>query len=749
MLLFAIRLGILPPLHTTARAQTAPAPHYIIPQIPHIPRPSPRSGAVHVERVRADVEIRDQIAATTLDLELRNDSGRAQEAVLLLPVPPGATVSRFLYGEGEHTSSATLLPAAEARRIYEQIVARRRDPALLEFVGYALIRSSLFPVPAGGREQVRLTYEQVLQGNGQRLDYLLPRSHALASDTPWELSLTLQATLPISGLFSPSHEVIQEQRDDGRYTLHLAHAEHPEPGPFRLSFLRGYEAGEASILAYADPDRSGDGYFLLLAGVAPRGGVTPLTREVTLVLDRSGSMAGAKLDRARAAARQVIGGLREGEWFNIIDYANGISRFSAVPVRWGSESVPEAFAYLDALRPLGGTNLQGALEAALTQEPAPDAVPLTLFLTDGVATIGDTNERRSTRLAEEDNIHQRRIFALGVGSDVNAPLLDRISECSGGRATFILDDRDLELRVAELFQRLNGPLLLEPRLRPRQAEVVAAGSRRRGTIPRLHDLLPAPIPDLFAGELLTIVGRYEGSSPLDLELCGRRGDRLETLPVTLDPKAADTRNSFVARLWAGRQIAILSDALRQAGAAGEDARSILAQPRQQELLDEILRLSTEFGILTEYTAFLAREDTEVWTDAQLRAGGMEMMAERALLRRSGLGGVSQSLNLQRLKRGPVASARNEYLDAEMCLATPDGEVRAVAGRAFFRRHGRWVESRFLRDTPQPRPARVLRLGTDLYSDLLWWLAARGEQALFSLPGETLLQLDDEVLLIQN
>ena len=153
----------------------------------------PAESAVEVTAVVARVRIVGTAARTTLDVALRNPGGRPAEAELLLPVPPGAAVGSFQFEGGSAEATATLLPAAEARSTYDGIVARLRDPALLEFAGLAAVRSSVFPVPAGGTQRVRLSYDEILVADAGRLDYVLPRTASLASDVPWTFAIEVQS----------------------------------------------------------------------------------------------------------------------------------------------------------------------------------------------------------------------------------------------------------------------------------------------------------------------------------------------------------------------------------------------------------------------------------------------------------------------------------------------------------------------------------------------------------------------------
>jgi Ca-activated chloride channel family protein len=324
--------------------------------------------------VLAAVRIVDQTATTTLEVALANPGARDAEAVLLVPVPDDAVVSAFAFAGAASEPTAKVLARDEARRLYDGIVAKLRDPALLEFAGVNLVRSSVFPVPAGGTQCVRLTYEHLLSGDGGRLDYVLPRSESLAARVPWQIEVDLRASSPIASAYSPSHELITERREESHWHLATTARCAADPGPFRLSFLATRAGLAASLFAYPDP-KVGGGYFLLMAGLPVARDERAAAREVTLVLDRSGSMAGAKMEQAKAAARQVIAALSPADAFNLIDYATAVSSFASAPVAKTRETERAALAYLEAVRPGGGTNLHDALLEALRQPHAGERLP--------------------------------------------------------------------------------------------------------------------------------------------------------------------------------------------------------------------------------------------------------------------------------------------------------------------------------------------------------------------------------------
>ncbi|TAJ21404.1 MAG: hypothetical protein EPO68_04725, partial [Planctomycetota bacterium] len=276
-----------------------------------------------VSEVRASVRILQQIATVTLDIGISNPTARIQEAELVLPIPREVAVRGFDFQGAAQEPTARLLPAHEARGTYNAIVAKVRDPALLEFAGYHLIRSSVFPVPANGTQKVRIVYEHVCDADGDRVDFVLPRSENLASSSiPWHIELSIESHQDIASVYSPSHEL--ETARSGKRMAGVRAKEPVEPGPFQLSWLRAGNGINATLFACPEQGAT-SGHFMLLAALPePEADAPRQKREVVFVLDRSGSMVGAKWKQAIAAARAVLAGLEDGEHFAFVDFSDTV-----------------------------------------------------------------------------------------------------------------------------------------------------------------------------------------------------------------------------------------------------------------------------------------------------------------------------------------------------------------------------------------------------------------------------------------
>ncbi|MEX2218562.1 MAG: VIT domain-containing protein [Phycisphaerales bacterium] len=730
-----------------------PPPHTAPPHHRPPRRPPPPPGPVTVTTVASQVSIDDQVGTTTLVMTLHNPGHTQREAQVLVPVPEGVSIRSFgIDGMGPEPT-AKLLPRDEARRIYEGIVRRSLDPGLLEFVGYSLIRSSVFPVPPGGTQTVRLTYEALLpaeRGSGEngadRIDYILPRSEGLAgTGVQWTMSVDLRARRPISTVYSPSHEIALERISEKHIRVKTTASAGAAAGSFRMSYLLTPEKDglSATVLAYPDAEVGEGGYFMLLAGLPARSAddAKKVKREVTVVIDRSGSMRGEKMKQAREAAVQVLEGLLDGERFNIVDYSDSIASFEDKPVVKDEESMRRAREYLKGIQANGGTNIHDALIEALRPAPTPGMLPVVLFLTDGLPTVGQTGEAAIREAAKKANTGERRIFTFGVGFDVNGPLLTGIARATRATSTFVLPEEDVEVKVGQVFRKLSGPVMAAPKL--------ALASRGEQGGSRLRELQPGELPDLFDGDQLVVLGQYTGKEPVTMRIAGSYLGKDQTFEVKFDPTAATVKNAYVGRLWATRKIASLLEEIRLAG-ANPSSGTAPGDPRLKELVDEIVRLSTRWGILTEYTAFLALEPgsdlaaahrefappAAAAPGAPARRAAMSKVTENVRLRaqdaRAGQSAVSQEMNLSYQIDAKCLDEANVFWTRDMKRVQLDGLCQ-VQDKALFRRAGRWVDSALIH--AEQEPEATIEFASDEYFRLCDDLVKQNRQGILAQRGD--------------
>jgi len=711
---------------------------------------------IQITQIDARVEIRNQVASTLLEIALHNTAHTAEEAEFLIPVPANVTVHEFSFSGLPDSAKTEVLTADKARAIFDEIVRKLKDPALLEFAGMNLIRSSAFPLEANGRKTVRIRYEQLLVSKENRIDYVLPRSGNLGYTVPWNISFEIHSERPITAVYSPSHQLTISPSNKKRISGEVADAARGEPGDFRMSYL--VESGDATASLYTWPDKRGNrGYFLFLAGFSERdlpAGQLDIKREITMVLDRSGSMSGEKFQQAKQALQQVLAGLQPGELFNIIAYNDKVESFQGAPIAKSPQAIKQARRFIDSLTARDGTNLHEALAVALRQPTAgKNTMPIVLFLTDGLPTVGITSEVEIRKLASEHNPQERRVFTFGVGYDVNTPLLDKVARLTRAFATFVIPGEDVEVKVGRVFKGLDGPQLADVELR---------ALRPDGTIAerRITDLLPHSIPDLYQGDQLVLLGRYHGARQLRLRLTGRLGEQQREFEFKYNiTRKRKPQNAFVGRLWASRKIAGLIEQIRDLGAetqstnwrpgkpTGRPEANSALDARIKELTDEIVALSTEFGIITEYTSFLATESADFTDNDAIIDDAVDLLSERAMATRSGQSSWNQEGNLAFQRSQQSLNKTNKFYDAGGNV-TSIHTVQQCRNESLYLRNGRWVEAKLLPQEKTIRPDRVIEFGSPAHLELVWKLVARNRQDALALDGDILIEVDGETLLVK-
>jgi Ca-activated chloride channel family protein len=557
------------------------------PPRPPIPWPPPHYAFAPLEVVFHHVEarIRDQVAVTSVDQEFYNPNDRQLEGTYIFPVPKGAQLDKFSMDIGGKQVQAELLPADKARQIYEDIVRKYRDPALLEYAGRDVFKVRIFPIEPRSKKRIKLSYTQLLKADGGLVDYLYPLNTEKFSAKPIEtvsLKIDLETKRPLKSVYSPSHNVEISRHGDNKATVSFeAKAVKPDTD-FQLFYSTDTDAIAASLMAY----RSGgeDGYFLLLAAPGfETKGKQIVSKDVAFVLDTSGSMAGKKLEQAKKALLFCVENLNDADRFEVTRFATETEPLFNQLSEASRANRDRATAFIKDLKPIGGTAIHDALRKVLSARPEKTDRPYVIvFLTDGQPTVGETNPDKIVAAVGEAGGSNTRVFCFGIGNDVNTHLLDRITETTHATSAYVLPDEDLEVKVSSFFAKIKEPVLANVKL----------------TFPdgaRVSKLYPSALPDLFKGEELVLVGRYSGKAAGKLGLEGSVNGVPQKFAYEVQFPDSASEQEFIPRLWATRRIGYLLDEIRL---RGENA----------ELRDEVTELARKYGIVTPYTAYLIHED---------------------------------------------------------------------------------------------------------------------------------------------
>ncbi|HMJ91209.1 MAG TPA: VIT and VWA domain-containing protein [Candidatus Acidoferrum sp.] len=735
--------------------------------IPPRPRPpEPRFEPIEMSFTKADVKIKDQFATTKVEQEFYNPNSLRLEGTFLFPVPKGAQIDKFTMNIDGKPVEAELLTAEKARRIYEDIVRRQRDPALLEYEGRDMFRVRIFPIEPHERKKITLTYSQLLKSDAGLVSFALPLNTERFSAKPMRnvsVKLEIDSKRSLKSIYSPTHKVDVKRDGSHRATVGFEESNVKSDSDFQLFYTQDDSDLGVSLLTHKVAGE--DGYFLLLASPGVESKSTKVNpKDVVFVLDTSGSMAGAKLEQAKKALAFCVENLNDTDHFEVLRFSTEVEPLFSELRDATKSNRSQAQKFIEALKPIGGTAIDDALKKAVALRPDRGSRPFVIvFLTDGRPTVGDIDEHHIVENATKSKTSLTRIFSFGIGTDVNTHLLDKIADATKSFSQYVLPEEDIEVKVSSFFTKIKEPVLANPKL-------------KFSDDIRATKTYPAPLPDLFKGEQLIVVGRYSGKGDGAIQIDGSVNGDAKKFAYDVKFAGESEENDFIPRLWATRRVGYLLDEIRLNG-------------ESKELKEEVTDLARQYGIVTPYTAYLIQED-ERRRDVPLSmqsiapADGVRARREVSMYTRlnqdnSGDAAVAGARSFQALKQADspqssINAGNYEALRGAMSPATPtpgagsgvarsvvanpgpaeerkkeaasyQQQNRFVAGRNFFQNGSQWIDSQ-VQSQQQAKRVRV-QFGSDEYFSLAktntnaksWLAVARNVQFVL---GDTVYEVVD-------
>jgi len=663
---------------------------------PDMPRPMNLPRSLPIKSIKIDAKINSQLATTHVEQIFRNDTNVTLEGTYLFPIPETASIVEFAIWDGERRLVGEVRSREEARRIYDEIVRRQRDPGLLEYAGKDLFQASIFPIPAHSDKKLELTYTQVAHADSGTVAYRYPLGTGRQMTEIGSVAgrIELQSKDPLRNVYSPTH-VIDVKHNTDRSVVSFESERGKEQQDFQLFYTISKEDFGLTLLTHREPGR--DGYFLLMISPKTEWSEKEYTaKDVVFVVDTSGSMAeDDKMEKARSALLYGIGILRPQDRFNVVSFAgeehlmeSGLISADEIGRKRGAE-------FVKSLRPNGGTNINQTLLTSLRQFVSGDRPKMLIFLTDGLPTVGETNINRII-----DNVHGAkntdvRLFTFGVGHNVNTALLDKLASDNGGVSDYVEPKEDLEVKVSSFFTKVNFPVLTN-------LQLDMAGVQTDLVYPR-------DLPDVFRGSQVTLIGRYRNEAALEsvrLRLSGRSGGATRAYSYeNLRFPLREEKNEYLPRLWATRRVGWLMEQIRTNG-------------EQKELRDEVVDLGTRYGIVTPYTSYLALENEQTITTnitpggrpTSLRKMGSANRAAAPPPKAADAVAVTGGIAVQESKR------TRDQQQAEKLKEEDSSVIRYAGAKTFYLRNDVWTDAEFNADARLPET--VLTFGSDEYYAIL-------------------------------
>lgn len=595
--------------------------------------------ALDIREHKVDVVIEDGYAITTVDQVFHNPHNRDLEALYSFPVPEHGSVAEFTLWIDGKPVTGEVLERQQARQVYEEEKAAGRDAGITEKEGYKRFESRVSPVRAGQETRIRLVYFQPASIDTGIGRYLYPLEEGGVDEAKlafwtanekvtgkFSFDLRIKSAYPVEAVRMPNQANAQiKQKGNGEWHLHLGHGaagqgntiteDNPEEGQSTTQPSTGQPGtavpvftldkdllvywrhkdglpGSVDLVAHK-PAGEKRGTFMLV--VTPGDDLKPIKegKDWVFVLDISGSMKGKYATLADGVQRSLKK-MRPEDRFRIVLFNNTSRELTSGFVQATPEAVKRFSQAVAAVTPDNGTNLYAGLKQGLNSLDA-DRTSALVLVTDGVANVGETQQRQFIELIKKKDI---RLFTFVMGNSANRPLLEAMTKASSGFAVNISNSDDIVGQLLAATAKVTHEALHGVKLRIKGVKTA--------------DLTPEQIGSLYHGQQLVLFGHYWGDGMADVELTGRISGQQKSYQTRFNFPDVATGNPEIERLWA---YAAIDDAMQEINDFGEKV----------DLKQSVVDLGVEYSLVTDYTAMVVVRN-EVFDNRGIKRRNRERLA---------------------------------------------------------------------------------------------------------------------------
>lgn len=508
------------------------------------------------------------------------------EGYFYFPLPKGSVIKDFsMYINGKKMQ-AEMLDAKKAKKIYEDIVRQQRDPALLEFGENNVMKVRIFPIAPKSEKKITIKYIEKLERNNgtTTYQYLLKNKYVDTSKiNELVFHINMKSNDEIKNIFSPTHDLDIVRKNKNSAKISFESNRFISDDVLKLFYAISNDKLGHSMLSFKPENENG----FFMSNISPGLKNNPIPKDLAIVFDASGSMSGKKLEKTKNAIQFILNSLNKEDRFNLIRFSTEATALFDKLHDGNKTNINEAITFLNRLKALGGTNIEEALHLAFQQKTNSNKPFHILFITDGKPTIGEINHHKLLESIKEKNIKNTKIFTLGIGTDVNTHLLDKLAKNTKAFRSYVLPKEDIEVKISNFYTKIANPALTD-------LEITFKNNVK------VMDLYPKNLPDLFYGESISIFGRFVGAKESEIEISGKINGETKKWTFKADFQNHKKENDYIAQLWAVRSVAYMLEQIRLNG-------------NNTELKEEIVKLAKEYGIITPYTSYLILEDEQTNT----------------------------------------------------------------------------------------------------------------------------------------
>jgi Ca-activated chloride channel homolog len=541
-------------------------------------------GVLEIKEHDVSVVINNGIAVTEIRQVFLNTEQRVVEALYTFPVPNGASISNFSMIINGKEMVGEVVEKKRARQIYESYKAVNRDPGLLEQVDYKSFELRIFPIAAGAEQHIKITYCQQLDFDHDNATYVYPLATTTRADIndkttgKFALTMDVKSEIPITKLFSPSHEddfvVVNYNDNYTRASLEV------QEGDLSRDIVVAFdtERPRTGIDLIASKQSSEDGYFMAIVTAGKEMEEYGAGMDYVFVIDISGSMSNdGKLILSRNVVDSFVTALSAEDRFEIMTFNNvpqmEFQKLTAV----NDESQKMAREFLASQRAKGGTVLRPAVMTAYKYKDG-DRPLNVVILSDGMTENKEQAELLSLISSAPSGT---RVFCIGIGNEVNRPLLKQLAEGAGGLAAFVSQEDDFGRQSQAFRRKLMRPVATN-------VSVLIDGVET-------YDVSPESLPDLFYGSPLRLFGRYKKSGLANITVKAEIMGQPISQTVQFDLPEVESGNPEIERMWAFNRMGQLMDGMRMNG-------------QSQAAIQKIISLCEGYSLVSEYASFIVLEN---------------------------------------------------------------------------------------------------------------------------------------------
>ena len=574
-------------------------------------------GECPLKHTDVQASVTGSLARVTVTQEFQNPYSDKIEAVYVFPLPQNAAVDDMTMRMGERTIKGQIKRREEARAVYEAARNAGQVASLLDQERPNIFTQAVANILPGRSVKVTISYVEFLKYEAGTYEFVFPMvvgprympGQPLAQPNPQaapdtsevpdasrisplvtpegtraghdiSINVNVDTGVPLDGLKAESHEVDIERPTANHANVRLRDRQTIPNKDFILKFdVAGKRINDA-LLTHRN---NAGGFFSLVLQPPERVTASDVApKELIFVLDTSGSMDGFPIEKAKETMRLALDALYPQDTFNLITFAGDTHILFEEPVPATRANLAKAQAFLESRQGSGGTEMMKAIRAALDSSDKQDHVRIVCFMTDGY--VGNDFEI----IGEVQKHPNARVFSFGIGSSVNRFLLDKMAEHGRGEVEYVALNDDGSAAAKRFHERVRNPLLTDIEI-------------DWGGLP-VTDVYPQRIPDLFSAKPLILTGRYTQGARSTVRLRGKLAGQpfVRELPIELPDQQPE--HDVLATLWARTRIDRLMS---------EDFQGMQSGNPKPDVREAITQLGLDFRLMTQFTSFVAVEETVV------------------------------------------------------------------------------------------------------------------------------------------